>query len=434
MKLTIFQSEKGDCLLLQAKTGERMLCDGGMKGSMQDQVRDELTKLRKKDQPLDLVYVSHIDSDHLSGVLQLLRDEVEWRVFDFQKSRSRPVTEPDVPRPPEIKGILHNGFRDQIGINRRSLASLVTVREIENTLNALVPALYGMSDDKLMAAADDMQSVATSVPESLEVAGLIAPDTLGIPLNQPPGVAKPARLLYAGRPGERFTLGSMSFTLLGPTKSELTDLRDGWNNWLRDNKERVAKLRAKLKERIEDFSTGSLAGSPFDLRDWEGIPDFKGVTIPNIASLMFMVEEGDKTLLLTGDCQQEFILRGLKRTKFLKPGGHLRVNVLKVQHHGSENNMDPDFAAQVSADHYVFCGNGEHGNPDLGVLDTVFDSRADDDDPFDFWFSTTSKAQAGLSHQPHFREVEKRARALRNSSGGRLTLHFNEEAGIVLPM
>ena len=47
MKLTIFQSEKGDCVLLQAASGERMLCDGGMAGSMRDYVRDELTKLRK---------------------------------------------------------------------------------------------------------------------------------------------------------------------------------------------------------------------------------------------------------------------------------------------------------------------------------------------------------------------------------------------------
>jgi hypothetical protein len=118
----------------------------------------------------------------------------------------------------------------------------------------------------------------------------------------------------------------------------------------------------------------------------------------------------------------------------LEPGGHLRVNVLKVQHHGSENNLDEDFAARVSANHYVFCGNGEHGNPDLSVLDIVFNSRADDHDAFEFWFGTTSKAQAGQPNQAHFRQVEKRARALRKSSAGRLTLHVNEEAAIVLPI
>ena len=430
MKLTIFQSDKGDCLLLQAASGERVLCDGGMSASMKKYVRDELTQLNE----LDLVYVSHIDSDHLSGVLQLLKDEVEWRIFDFQQSRGRPVDEPEVPRPPAIKGILHNGFRDQVLDNRKSLASLVTLREIENTLNALVPALFSSSDLALAAAAEDMAAVATSIPESLEVAGLIATDALAIPLNKPPGVEKASRLLHAGRSGDRFTLGSLSFTLLGPTAKELNDLRTGWDNWLRANREQVKKLREKLKSRIDEFSSGTLMDSPLDLRDWWGVPDFKGVTMPNVASLMFMVQEGDKTLLLTGDCQQDFIIKGLERTGFLEPGGHVRVNVLKVQHHGSENNMDDAFAERVSADHYVFCGNGEHDNPDLGVLDIVFNSRADDDDPYEFWFSTTAKAQAGKAHQPYFREVEKHARALRRRSNGRLTLHFNEEAGTVLPI
>ena len=110
-----------------------------------------------------------------------------------------------------------------------------------------------------------------------------------------------------------------------------------------------------------------LSGSPFDLRDWNGIPDHKGVTAPNVASLMFMVEEDGKTLLLTGDGQQDFILQGLQRTGYLGDDG-IHVDVLKVQHHGSENNMDADFARQVSADHYVFCGNGSHGNPEESVI------------------------------------------------------------------
>ena len=106
----------------------------------------------------------------------------------------------------------------------------------------------------------------------------------------------------------------------------------------------MKKLREQLKSRIDEFSSGTLTDSPLDLRDWWGVPDFKGVTTPNVASLMFMVQEGDKTLLLTGDCQQDFIIKGLERTGFLEPGEHVRVNVLKVQHHGSENNMDDAFA------------------------------------------------------------------------------------------
>lgn len=425
MRVTIFQSDMGDCLLLEAATGELMLCDGGMRGSMTGWVRDELAQLRAAGHAIDLVYVSHIDNDHISGVLQLLEDEAEWRVFDHHSANGDPIREPKVPRPPEIRGILHNAFRDQVTANNKA---------IENLLVASAPALYATVIPEIIDAADAMQGIAAGIPEALKVSRLTRSDALDIPVNQPPGVAAPAKLLFAGQPGDTFSLGSMHFTLLGPTKNELTSLRKGWNQWLRENPDRVKAIRAELKRRIEDFSTGALDGSPYDLRDWNGVPDYEGVTAPNVASLMFLVEEDGKTVILTGDGQQDFILGGLDRTGLLVDG-HVHVDVLKVQHHGSENNMDEDFARRVSADHYVFCGNGSHGNPELEVIDMLFESRVGPASvrtlspnaqgrDFHFWFSTTSGAQNG-SKRAAFREIEKHVAKLVTRAGGRLHTHFN---------
>jgi len=436
MKLKIFQSDKGDCLLLEAASGEMVLCDGGMGPSMRNHVRAELSALRNDGRELAFVYVSHIDNDHISGVLQLLEDEAEWRVFDHHQQNGRPIKRPKVPRPPVIKGILHNGFRDQIPAN---------TKPIENLLAAMAPSLFGTAVPELVHAAEDMQAIATGVPQAIEVSKLIGDKALDIPLNRPPGVTGPSKLLFAGQPGDAFELGSMRFTLIGPTQNELEDLRDGWNNWLRDNKERLKKIRAELRKRVEEFSTGSLADSPFDLSEWEGIPGFKGVTVPNLASLMFMVEENGKLLLLTGDGQQDFILAGLARTGFLQDG-HRHLDALKIQHHGSENNMDADFARKVSADHYVFCGNGEHENPDLGVIDIIYNSRLGApavralapeaaNRPFHFWFSTTSAAQgAQTKKREHFLEVERKAAQLATRSNGLLHLHFNQNASTVLQL
>jgi beta-lactamase superfamily II metal-dependent hydrolase len=443
MNLTIFQSDKGDCMLLEANSGELMLCDGGMGPSMRNHVRTELGELRVAGRPLEYAYISHIDNDHISGVLQLLEDEVEWRVYDHHQTTDDPVNKPKVPRPPQIKGILHNGFRDLITANDKPIASLYAAKAIENLLGAMVPSLFGTAVPDLVYAAEEMQAIATGVPEAIEVSKLIAPGALDIPLNQPPGVAGPARLLYAGRPGDSFELGSMTFTLIGPTENELKNLRDGWNNWLRNNKERLKKIRSELKKRVDEFSNGAVNVSPFDLRDWEGIPDYKEVSAPNVASLMFMVEEEGKRLLLTGDGQQDFIIAGLERTGFLDDG-YVHLDVLKVQHHGSENNLDIKFAKKVSADHYVFCGNGEHGNPELSVIDIIYNSRLGKssvrtlapeakDRPFHFWFSTTSAAM-GENTQKHknFVKIENRVQTLADKSTGLLQLHFNTNASTVL--
>jgi len=443
MKLTIFQSDKGDCLLLQAETGELMLCDGGMGPSMRNHVRAELAELRNDGHELEFAYISHIDNDHINGVLQLLEDEVEWRVYDYHKETGNPVKEPKAPRPPVIKGILHNGFRDLISKNEKPIASLYAAKQIENLLGAMAPSLFGTAVPELADAAEEMQAIATGIPEALKVSKLIAPEALDIPLNKPPGVNGPARLLYAGRPGDKFNLGSMKFTLIGPTDKELKQLRDGWNNWLRNNQERLKKIRSELKKRIDEFSNGAMTVSPFDLRDWEGIPDYKSVTAPNIASLMFMVEENGKRLLLTGDGQQDFILDGLKRTGFLG-NGYIHLDVLKVQHHGSQHNIDSDFTRKVSADHYVFCGNGEHGNPEPDVIKIVYNSRLGKSSvralapeaanrPFDFWFSTTSDAQdESTKKYESFLALENKVRELEKLANGQLTVHYNEGTSIPL--
>jgi beta-lactamase superfamily II metal-dependent hydrolase len=41
----------------------------------------------------------------------------------------------------------------------------------------------------------------------------------------------------------------------------------------------------------------------------------------------------------------------------------IHVDLLKVQHHGSNHSTTQDFFERVTADHYVISGNGKHGIP-----------------------------------------------------------------------
>jgi beta-lactamase superfamily II metal-dependent hydrolase len=445
MKLTIFQSDEGDCLLLESRDGKRVLCDGGMGPSMRKLVRKKLNKLPA----IDFIYISHIDEDHIGGVLQLLQDEADWRVFDHHKGKTK---KPEVPRPPAINGLLYNAFHDILTANQGPLKGLSLEQEqnIEQLLAGLAPSLAATGVPALAAAAAEMQSITTGVPNALRISKL-AVDAFKIPLNQPPGVAAGTQLLFADQPGAVFELGSMKFTLIGPTEDELKKLREGWNHWLQTKPSKLQELRAELKRRVDEFSNGNLSGSPFDLSKWEGVPGYEGVTVPNIASLMWMVEEGEgskrRRLLLTGDGQQDFILNGLKRMGFLGKGENhgVHLDVLKVQHHGSPNNLDVEFARKVSADHYVFCGNGEHTNPDIEVIKLIYNSRLGNDEkvrtlapesrdrPFHFWFSTTSAAQTlHTKKREYFERIEDEVKKLAKKSKGKLRSHFNKNTSIAL--
>lgn len=430
MKLKIFQSQDGDCLLLESKDGRRILCDGGQSTSMREHVRGDLAKLRNARKRIDIAYVSHVDNDHITGVLALLQDELEWRIHEHRVKNGRKNKPPAFPRPPEIGTVWHNAFRDQV--------KDVDVDEIESLLAAAVPTLNGTGVKNLEEAATQFGDLATAVKEAIKVSHLISPKLLNIPVNKLPGKTGAPKLLMLRKDQKAFSLGTLKITIVGPGSKELGDLNKGWNNWLRDNSNIVKEIRAQMKKRIDEFSAGTLNGQVFDLHDWNGIPPFKNVTIPNIASLMLMIEEDGKRLLLTGDGQQNFIIDGLEKTGFLGDKGGLHLDVLKVQHHGSENNVDPAFCRRVSANHYVFCGNGKSGNPEIDVIDLVFDSRLGmasklalapeaKNRRFTFWFSTTSSTtKPGSKERKAFTKLEAHVEKLRKQAKGKLIVRFNK--------
>jgi len=435
VKLDIFQSHKGDCLLLESKDGHRILCDGGMSAAMSRFVAPVLAKLRKAKKKIDIAYISHIDQDHISGVLRLLRDEVDWRVYEFQRAKGNPkAKKPENPRPPMIGGIWHNSFRglqdDHDG-------------KIQDLIASSVPALLATGAPDLREMGERLYGIATSIPEALEVSGLTGAGLLDIPVNRLPGSSGPARLLMS-RPGQgAVKIGSLRLTIIGPGEEELSALRKGWDTWLGENGKRVDEINREVKRRMEEIGARAAGGPLLDLGDWNGVPDYKGVTIPNIASLMFMVEEAGKRVLLTGDSQQDMIIRGLTTAGFLGPQG-LHLDVLKVQHHGSENNLDEAFARQVSADHYVFCGNGEHENPDLGVIRKVFASRLGAASkraiapqaagrPFTMWFSSTAALGPNSENgRKHMVAVEKLVKDLRTQSNGSMRVQSSTKPFITL--
>ena len=61
-------------MLLQSADGRNLLCDGGVARTMRDHVSPVLDDLIPSDKQLDCVYVSHVDHDHIDGVLRLLED------------------------------------------------------------------------------------------------------------------------------------------------------------------------------------------------------------------------------------------------------------------------------------------------------------------------------------------------------------------------
>jgi len=399
MRLRVFRSDMGDCSLLYGSAGGKILCDGGMRESFVEHVAPEL----EAEDALDLVYVSHVDEDHIAGILQLLDNAMAWKVHDFHQKHGGGVKPPKAPRAPAIGRIWHNAFHDQIGKN---------AGEAEDMLAAMVPILASVDDHDLAHAAAENLAIVNSNRQAIRVSQRVGAKQLDIPLNEGD------KLMMIRKGQKPFRFGSLAVQVIAPFARDLEIFRDKWNDWLRKNRDTVKKLRVKARvdeEKIGNDIDALLTPLALDAKE---LGDRDAVTPPNLVSIMLYIEDGGRSILLTGDGHPDDILKGLEFVKVLAKGGSLHIDVMKVPHHGSEHNMTKEFAERVTADHYVFCGNGYSGNPEPAVIDVLFDSRvkskAGPDRPFAFHFNSSREAESTKSDRArHMAAIEKQVEKLR---------------------
>jgi hypothetical protein len=305
------------------------------------------------------------------------------------------------------------------------------------------------------------QNLITSQAQAIQLARRVGSKQLNIPVNQlelnkPVKKPVPRKLILVREKTKTpIKFGGMSLYVIGPFESDLEKLRAEWNKWLRENKKRLGDIQSRARQdedslvanEIKGIKSSMLAESA-DILDFKideleaqakelglsGVKKLIGrrdkVTTANLASLMLLVEEGTgakkKTILLTGDGHADDVIKGLKHYKKLDSAGRMHVDVLKVPHHGAEFNTTQAFCDAITADHYVFCGNGAHENPDLDILQMYFDSRMKPGDKrkFKFWFNSNAGAASKAKDRAHMKKIEQLIPKLEAKSGGRMSSEF----------
>lgn len=426
MKVRAFHAADGDCILLSSNGNppRHILVDGGRKGSYEQNARAFLGQLAADGGKLDAVCVSHIDDDHISGILRLVEDEVEWRVFEFLNNGPNPPAAPRFPRPPEIKEVWHNGLFRLVGDEVGS--------EPEIVLANVATLLAGSPDDNVRRIASRLDDLATGERSSMELSRRLAPEQLRIPLNpQTGGGLLKRHLTGPPGPGEHVALGSLNILLLGPSDADIVNLREEWKKWIAKSRTALDKLHREMLEdegRLGTLSPRIVANPMLDQALGEGL---SGVTEANLASIMLLVEEGTTTALLTGDGVSSEILKGLERHDKLDASGKIHVNLLKVQHHGAKANVTSDFVEHVTADHYLFCGNGSDDNPEVEVVEAFANARlAGTSTSFHFWFTSspdTPDDSEGKLRQKHMTLVKEAVERLRQGNEARLNATFIDD-------
>ncbi|MBY4895569.1 hypothetical protein [Cupriavidus sp. AU9028] len=340
MKVLLFPSRDGGCVAIEARSGHRLLCDGGSGASMATSVAPWLHKLGRRGDGLHLLAVTHAGADALAGVSALLETALAWRVHDFHAQLGDPPALPPSPPVPRIGALWHNGIDAQIGEARAAAQPLLSARA--RALRASgVPALEALGRDDAR--------IALALPRAARLSRLCAPDMLDIALHAP----------GAGSTGtSTLALGSLTLTLLGPAEDTIANAQAAWRRWPCEPVVRMGTraIREHYLRAVQGMAEGRLV-NPLDLRDWEGTSACLATRTPSLAPLMLLAEEDGRTVLLSGDADGAQVLRTLRASGRLGDEG-LHLHAMTVWTGSGSADASLAMLQAVSADHYLIWGDG----------------------------------------------------------------------------
>lgn len=355
------RAKHGDCLLIyngDADDPDLILVDGGPAGVFKRTLNKRLESLADKllpdgPLPIRLVMVSHVDDDHIKGLLDLTR-RLSTRKRDKQ------------PRDVEIGVLWHNSFDRVLG--NRSEALLATGRSAISGASLIPGELAtGLQVDPHTAL------TVASVPQGLT----LRDDArfLGIELNKP---FTDLILATGGAAVEPTPVDGLEMVVLGPDQKRLLELQEEWDE--------------ELERRGLDEPDGSV-----------DVAAYLDRSVYNLASIVVLLRCRGRQVLLTGDARGDDILRGAHEAGLLDdPPWH--VDVLKLPHHGSSNNVEREFFEQITADHYLISGNGGHGNPNVETFRMLLEARRADEKPFTLYL--TYSPEECREHRGHAYPVQ----------------------------
>ena len=296
--IDVYPAQRGDALWIEYGPEERpfrILIDGGITRTGRDHL---VAKIRGLPQgsSLDLLVVTHVDLDHIQGVIALL-GELKENVA--------------------ISRVWFNGL-DQL---RRA------AREAEAALEQ-----QGVNDGIALSDLLRKFHLAAWSPEAVS----LAPD---------------------GSTRDHALPGGMVATVISPDHERLGKLEDAWEEVVEafgaeEEEEDIREARREAEVPglepmgAEEIDVTALAESKFT----------EDRTVANGSSIALQLRFKGKSVLLLADAHPSVILRGVQA---LSPAGPLRVDCVKLAHHGSRNNTSRALVQSLRSPVWIFSSDGK---------------------------------------------------------------------------
>jgi beta-lactamase superfamily II metal-dependent hydrolase len=287
IRLSMFPAIDGDCLLLeygQDQLSRAILIDGGRESTYLS-LRPALTELSTEGRQIDLLVVTHIDQDHILGILALFED----------------------PQPAVGLGeVWFNGY--------------------DHLKNSPLET-FGARDGEMLTT----ELLRKRIAWNRAFAGSAVE------------IGRPFRALD----------NEATITILAPDRQLLEDLIPSW--------ETECKKHGLIpgKDPDEMPPDGMEAFGTIDIDELADKAFERDGSLPNRTSIAFLFEYDGVRILFTGDADDPRLVKSVEALAAAE-GGKLRLDALKVSHHGSRKNTSREFLALLDCDKYLISTNGAH--------------------------------------------------------------------------
>lgn len=308
--LKVVQASHGDSFILEYGTTagpKYMLIDGGPRGAYEKYLKRNLEHIASQGGEIDIAVVSHVDSDHIVGIIDLLVDN------EFQTVNGNPEII-------KVKEIWLNSFNDTLNDNTHTN----DVRFMN-----IGPPTIDINMRQTLLSMRGIQKGRDLRLKALRNNILLNDDFTNntIVIDNSPVVKN---------------YDNLEVHIIGPLKKNLDELKLEWIEWL------------------DKYEAAVSSADPFLLANSDS-------SVPNLSSIMFVAKADGKSILFTGDGRGDHILEGLEKANLLT-AGKAHFDILKVAHHGSNRNATKTFFKKITADLYIISAHGHPDNPDLSTL------------------------------------------------------------------
>lgn len=134
----------------------------------------------------------------------------------------------------------------------------------------------------------------------------------------------------------------ITFKILSPTQDDLTKFKEEW-------KQEEQKFEFEIASKLNDYgiSIEELISNIFK----------EDTDLVNKSSIAFLIEIGQFKAFFSADAHPSIICKSLRNLGYSKQN-RLKLDILKVPHHGSKGNLSYELLELLDCQNFIFSANG----------------------------------------------------------------------------